>query len=58
MDDKEIRTKCIEFALRYVEYQRSADPDSGKYTNDNGVVLIARKFEKFIEYGERENNAG
>lgn len=52
MDKKEIRVKCIEFAIQYVKYEKQANPNSGYYKNAIGVIETAQKFENYITNGD------
>jgi hypothetical protein len=50
MDKKEIRTKCIELALRYVEIV-AKNPNVKPQEKDLCLLEIAADFENYIENG-------
>lgn len=51
MEEKEIRLKCLELAIRYAEYRSSATKDN-TYRTDTGIVRTAALYEKFVKDGE------
>ncbi len=52
MENKEIRLKCVELAMQYIEYEQRVNPNSGYYKNAIGVIETAQKFENYITNGD------
>ena len=51
MNEKEIRLKCLELAIRFAEYKNGAAKDY-TYRTDSGIVRTAALYEKFVKDGE------
>ena len=52
MDEKEIRTKGIEYAFRYAEYENKVNPNKPTYFTKEQIIGLASRIEKFIRNGE------
>lgn len=51
MDNKEIRAKCIELALRQIEIVINGGEKVKMETNNLCVIEIAEEYREYIEYG-------